>query len=68
MTKMAIIRFRGPKTRGTFDHRIRNFALGMLSFCLFFLREGPCFVCATCLSGADLEHLEFGPHMVLMMA
>ena len=25
MTKMAIARFRGPKTRGTFDHRLRNF-------------------------------------------
>ena len=27
MTKMAIARFRGPKTRGTFDHRLRNFNL-----------------------------------------
>ena len=25
--KMAVTRFRGPKTRGTFDHRLRNFAL-----------------------------------------
>ena len=27
MTKMAIARFRGPKTHGTFDHRLRNFNL-----------------------------------------
>ena len=27
MTKMAIAQFRGPKTRGTFDHRLRNFNL-----------------------------------------
>ena len=27
VTKMAITRFRGSKTRGTFDHRMRNFLL-----------------------------------------
>ena len=27
VTKMAITRFRGPNTRGTFDHRMRNFTL-----------------------------------------
>ena len=27
VTKMAITRFRGPKTRGTFDNRMRNFNL-----------------------------------------
>ena len=27
VTKMAITRFRGSETRGTFDHRMRNFLL-----------------------------------------
>ena len=27
VTEMAITRFRGPKTRGTFDHQMRNFVL-----------------------------------------